>query len=138
MQLELYDAGIPDRFKKYDKAILVFGSLFGSGTTVQPFTMGANGLENFPRYRISTDSFLSGFGGDEWGDQEVGMMTEDSEGETLNIKYINLRQKDLFWVKLNIQNDGIEDELTIIGIYFYLTQSQRQLPSRSRITQLAG
>jgi hypothetical protein len=132
-----YDAGIPDRFKKYDKAVLVFGSLFGNGTTVQAFIMGANGLDSFPRLRIATDPVLSGFGADEWGNQEVGMMAEDDAGETLLLRYINLRQKDLFWTKLNIQNDGIEDELTLIGIYFYYTDSARQLPSRSRLTTLA-
>lgn len=132
-----YDAGFPDKFKKYDKAILVFGSLFGNGTTVQAFTMGADGLDSFPRHRISTDPILSGFGNDEWGDQEIGMMAQDDSGETLNIRYENLRQKDLFWTKLNIQNDGIEDELTLIGIYFYYTDSDRQLPSRSRLTVLA-
>jgi hypothetical protein len=65
------------------------------------------------------------------------MMAEDDAGETLLLRYINLRQKDLFWTKLNIQNDGIEDELTLIGIYFYYTDSARQLPSRSRLTTLA-
>lgn len=128
---------LPEKFKKYDKAILVFGSLFGNGTTVQAITMGANGLDSFPRLRIATDPVLSGFGADEWGNQEVGMMTEDDPGETLNLRYINLRQKDLFWTKINLQNDGIEDELTLIGIYFYYTASERQLPSRSRLTTLA-
>lgn len=132
-----YDAGLPDKFKKYDKAVLVFGSLFGNGTTVQAFIMGANGSDSFPRLRIATDPVLSGFGADEWGNQEVGMMAEDDEGETLLLRYINLRQKDLFWTKLNLQNDGIEDELTLIGIYFYYTASERQLPSRSRLTTLA-
>lgn len=132
-----YDAGLPDKFKKYDKAVLVFGSLFGNGTTVQAFIMGTDGLSSFPRLKITTDSTLSGFGNDEWGNQEIGMMSEDEQGETLNIRYINLRQKDLFWTKLNIQNDGIEDEVTIIGIFFYYTGSDRQLPSRSRLTQLA-
>lgn len=132
-----YDAGLPDKFKKYDKAVLVFGALFGSGTTVQAFIMGANGLDSFPRLRINTDAILSGFGGDEWGNQEIGMMSEDDSGDILNIRYINLRQKDLFWSKLNLQNDGIEDEITLIGIFFYYTGSERQLPSRSRLTTLA-
>lgn len=132
-----YDAGLPDKFKKYDKAVLVFGSLFGNDTTVQAFTMGSTGLSSFPRLRISTDPVLSGFGNDEWGNQEIGMMAVDDGGDTLNLRYINLRQKDLFWTKLNIQNDGIEDEMTLIGIFFYLTASERQLPSSSRLTVLA-
>lgn len=132
-----YDSKLPDRFKKYDKAILVFGSLFGNGTTVQPIAMGANGIEQFPRFRISTNPTLSGFGNDEWGDQEVGMMSQDSSGETLNIRYINLRQRDFFWVKLNIQEDSADGEFTLLGVFFYLSESERQLPSRSRIQTIA-
>lgn len=131
-----YDAGIPDRFKKYDKAVLVFGSLFGNGTTVQAITMGPDGIVQFPRFRIATDPVLSGFGNDEWGNQEVGMMEQDDAGETLNIRYLNLRQRDLFWTKLNIQEDSIDGEMTLIGIFFYLSDSERQLPSRSRLTAL--
>lgn len=133
-----YDAGISDRFKKYDRVVLVFGSLFGDGTTVQAISMGARGIEQLPRYRISTETSLSGFGNDEWGYQEIGYMTEDDPGETLNIRYVNLRQRDYFWSKLNIQEDSIDGEMTLLGIYYYLSQSDRQLPSRSRITQVAG
>lgn len=132
-----FDASLPDQFKKYDKAVLVFGSLFGNGGTVQALYMDANGLGTFPRYRIATDPSLSGFGNDEWGDQEVGMMTVDDEGETLNIRYINLRQRDFFWVKINLQEDSIEGDLTLIGLFLYYSKSQRQLPARARLTTLA-
>lgn len=133
-----YDAKLPDKFKKFDRVVLVFGSLFGNGTTVQPLAMGEAGLYQYPRYRISTDPTFSGFGNDEWGNQEVGEMDDDSDiGETLNIRYVNLANKDLFWTKVNIQNDGIEDEVTLIGLYFYYTASERQLPARSRLTVLA-
>jgi hypothetical protein len=132
-----YDAGVADQFKKYDKVVLIFGSLFGNNTTVQALYMGEKGLGSFPRYRISTDPTLSGFGNDEWGTQEVGMMSEDDEGETLNIRYVNLRQRDFFWAKLNLQNDGIEDDMTLIGVAFYYSSSQRQLPNRARLTTLA-
>src|SRR5690606_23410212 len=94
-----FDAGLPDQFKKYDKAVLVFGSLFGNGTTVQSLYMDSGGLGGLPRYRISTDPTLSGFGNDEWGNQEIGMMQEDDAGETINIRYVSLRQRDYFWVK---------------------------------------
>jgi len=132
-----WDANLPDAFKKYDKAVLIFGSLFGNNTTVQAFFMDGNGLGQFPRYRIATDPTLSGFGNDEWGNQEVGMMQEDDQGETLNIRYINLRQRDLFWTKLNLQNDGVEDDVTLIGIAIYYSSSQRQLPAKARLNTLA-
>lgn len=132
-----WDADLPDKFKKFDKAVLIFGSLFGNNTTVQALYMGETGLGQFPRYRISTDPTLSGFGNDEWGNQEIGMMAEDDQGETLNIKYVNLRQRDFFWTKLNLQNDGIEDDMTLIGIAFYYSASERQLPGQSRLRTLA-
>jgi len=132
-----YDAKLSDQFKKFDKAVLVFGSLTGNGTTVQAIGTGASGIETFPRYRVSTDPVLSGFGNDEWGDQEIGMMQEPETGETLLIKYINLRQKDLFWTKINLQNDGESDEMTFRGVFFYYTLSDRQLPGKARLTALA-
>lgn len=132
-----WDANLPDQFKKFDKAVLIFGSLFGNNTTVQAFYMNQDGLGQFPRYRIATDPTLSGFGNDEWGNQEVGMMQEDDQGETLNIRYVNLRQRDLFWTKINIQNDGIEDDMTLIGIALYYSSSARQLPSRAQLRTLA-
>lgn len=132
-----YDAKLPDKFKKYDKAVLIFGSLFGNNTTVQALYMDQNGLDQFPRLRIATDPTLSGFGNDEWGNQEIGMMQEDDAGETLNIRYVDLRQKDLFWTKINLQNDGIEDDMTLIGIAVYYSQSDRQLPSKARLRTLA-
>lgn len=132
-----YDAKLPDKFKKFDRVVLVFGSLFGNGTTVQPIAMGENGVEQYPRYRIATDPTFSGFGNDEWGNQEVGEMQQDDAGETLNLRYVNLRQRDLFWCKINLQNDDVVGELTLIGIYFYFTASERELPSRSRLITLA-
>lgn len=137
MTTKQYDNNLPDKFKKFDKAVLVFGSLFGSGTTVQAITMGVGGIEPLPRYRIASDAILSGFGNDEWGNQEVGMMTEASEGETLLLKYVNLSQKDLFWVKINCQEDSTEGEMTILGIFFYISPSERQLPSQARLVTLA-
>lgn len=132
-----YDAKLPDKFKKYDKVVFVFGSLFGNGTTAQAIYMGDAGIKQFPRLRVSTDPTFSGFGNDEWGDQEIGMMTEGDTTETFLLRYINLRQTDMFWVKINLQNDGIEDDMTLIGVYFYYTLSERELPSRSNLTVLA-
>jgi hypothetical protein len=137
MTTKQYDKGVADRFKKYDRAVLVFGSLTGKGTTAQVFVMGAEGTSSYPRLKVTNPSIISGFGGDEWGTQEVGMMNEGTDEDSLPLKYINLQQKDLFWVKLNIQNDGVDDEVTVIGIFFYLTDSNRQLPSRTRLTELA-
>jgi len=64
-------------------------------------------------------------------------MSSEDAGSTINIRYINLRQKDLFWVKLNIQNDGEEDEISLIAIYIYYSQSTRPLTFNMKLRTLA-
>lgn len=133
-----YDIKLPDQFKKFDRATLVFGTLTGNATTVGVIKADQKGIHSDPRLRITQDPVLSGFGADEWGNQEFGMMSEETAGSSVNIRYINLRQKDLFWVKLNIQNDGIEDEIDIIGIYFYFSKSTRPLTFDMKLRHLAS
>jgi hypothetical protein len=132
-----YDAKMPDKFKKFDKAVLVFASLVGNQTKVTISKMGKDGIENEPTLRISTDPTSSGFGTQEWGTVMIGTMTDTDTGETLNIRYINLRQRDYFWVKMTLENDDTDGELSLLGIFFYYTDSARQLPGRSRIRTLA-
>lgn len=133
-----YDLKLPDQFKKFDRATLVFGSLTGNSTTVGVTRADHNGVRSDPRLRIAQETVVSGFGSDEWGNQEFGMMSAEDEGSSVNIRYINLRQKDLFWVKLNIQNDGIEDEVDIIGIYLYFSKSNRPLTFSMKLRRLAS
>ena len=132
-----YDMDLPDQFKKFDRATLVFGSLVGNATTVGVIKNDQDGIVSDPRLRITSGLVLSGFGNDEWGYQEVGMMTLDEGGSSLGIRYINLNQKDLFWVKINIQNNGVEDELDLLGIYLYYSQSNRPLTFGMKLTELA-
>ena len=132
-----YDMKLPDQFKKFDKATLVFGTLTGNNTTVGVIKAGTKGIESDPRLLITQEANLSGFGNDEWGAQEVGMMTIDEAGSTINLRYINLKQKDLFWVKLNIQNDGEEDEVSLIGVYMYYSQSTRPLTFDMKLNTIA-
>jgi len=132
-----YDMKLPDQFKKYDRVTLVFGTLTGNSTTVGVTKADQDGISTDARLKIAQDTVLSGFGNDEWGDQEVGEMTADSTGSSINLRYINLRQKDLFWVKINIQNDGIEDEISVIGIYLYFSRSTRPLTFAMKLRELA-
>ena len=132
-----YDMKLPDQFKKFDRAVMVFGSLFGNSTTVGVTKADQRGVVADPRLRIASDIVPSGFGNDEWGNQEFGMMTQDEAGFSVNLRYINLKQKDMFWVKFNIQNDGTTDELSLIGIYIYYSKSTRPLPFRTKLRELA-
>lgn len=133
-----YDMKLPDQFKRFDRATLVFGTLFGNATTVGVIKADQKGIHSDPRLRITSDPVLSGFGADEWGNQEFGMMSEEDAGLEVNVRYINLRQKDLFWVKINIQNDGIEDEVDVIGIYLYYSKSSRPLTFNMKLRHLAS
>jgi hypothetical protein len=133
-----YDMNIPDGYKKFDKATLVFGTLTGNDTTVGVIRATNKGVTSDPRLRISQESIVSGFGSDEWGNQEFGMMSAEVAGSTINVRYINLRQKDMFWAKINIQNDGVGDEVDLIGVYFYYSDSNRPLPFSTKLTKLAS
>lgn len=133
-----YDMGVPDQFKKFDKVVLVFGDLVGNSTTVGITKADQRGIKSDPRLRVAQDSINSGFGNDEWGNQEFGEMTTETEGSSVNIRYVNLRQKDMFWVKLNLQNDGSEDELSLIGVYLYYAQSNRPLTFNMKLNKLAS
>lgn len=128
-----YDMGLPDKFKKFDKVVLVFGTLIGDKTTVGITRADHRGIRTDQRYPVLSNDVLSGFGNDEWLNQEFGMMTDDSPEEQVNIRYINMRQKDLFWAKVNVQNDGILDEISLIGVYFYFSMSTRPLPFRTKL-----
>jgi hypothetical protein len=132
-----YDMNLPDQFKRFDKATLVFGVLTGNNTTVGVIKANQKGIVNDSRLLISQEAAPSGFGNDEWGDQEIGMMTEDDAGSTINLRYINLKQKDLFWVKFNIQNDGVTDEVSLMGLYIYYSTSNKPLPFETKLTKLA-
>jgi hypothetical protein len=133
-----YDMNLPDQFKKYDKLTLVFGSLFGNGTTVGVTRADNKSIRNDARLAIVSDPITSGFGNDEWGNQEIGMMSGDEVSSQINLKYIDLKQKDLFWIKLNIQNNGVEDEIEILGIYIYYSNSNRPLPFTTKLRTLAS
>lgn len=132
-----YDMNLPDQFKRYDKAVLVFGVLTGNNTSVGVIKANNKGIISDPRLLISQESVPSGFGNDEWGNQELGMMSEGDAGSTINLRYVNLKQKDLFWVKFNIQNDGINDEISLMGLYIYYSMSNKPLPFETKLTKVA-
>jgi hypothetical protein len=132
-----YDLKLPDQFKKFDKVALVFGYLSGNNTSVGIIKADQAGITNDPRLLVTQEAVLSGFGNDEWGDQEVGSMGTEEAGSTINLRYIDLKQKDMFWIKVNIQNDGVEDELSLIGIYVYYSKSPRPLTFNMKLRELA-
>lgn len=132
-----YDMGFPDQFKKFDKVTMVFGTLSGNNTTVGITRADQDGIRNDDRLLISSDVVYSGFGHDRWGTINIGEMTTGSSGTSVPVKFIDLKQKDLFWASLNIQNNGIQDEVSIIGVYFYYSNSAKPLPFTTKVTETA-
>jgi hypothetical protein len=128
-----YDMGLPDQNKRYDKATFVFGALTGGNTTVGITRGSEKGTVVEPRYIIPQEVATAGMGFDEWGGVEFGGGGESNTTSNALVRFINLRQRDLLWVKINIQNDGIDDELVILGMFIYYAHSGKPLGHRLRI-----
>jgi hypothetical protein len=130
-----YDMNLADKFKKFDRVSFVFGSLSGQNTTIGVSYLDEKGLTVLPRYKVDT---LVSNSGVEWGQAEFGMLPLDQEVENNSIvRYFNLKQKDMFWVKLNIQNDGLNDEMSLLGVFIYYSDSGKQISHKLRIKRLA-
>lgn len=130
-----YDQGLPDAYKKYRKAALVFASLFGQNTTVQVIK---NGFEVEPRLKIPMSVSSVGFGTEEWGTQIIGEAeAQDESTATLNTRIVDLKNRDLTSVKFNLMNSGIDDEIEFMGIFLYYSSSSKPLPYYTKLTELA-
>ena len=134
-----YDMELSDQFKRFDKATFVFGALSGTNTTIGVSYMNEKGVTILPRLLVDMQLTQAGMGALLWGDVLMGQPDVEIESITNSIvRYINLRQRDMFWVKFNIQNDGLADEFSLLGIYIYYSVSGRQLGHRLRIRRLAS
>lgn len=137
MSTKQYDAGLPDQVKRFDRATIVFGDLVGSNTSVQVIYADKTGIHTVPAYAVSTETILSGFGNDEWGGQEIGSMTEEESGSSVNFRYIDLQQKEMYWVKFIVTNDGISDEVSVLGLFIYYVESSSPPPYTAKLSSYA-
>lgn len=136
MTTKAYDMGVPEKFKKMRRLFLIFSTLIGSRTTVQGIQ---DGYKNLDRYIIPQTVTTIGFGTDVWGEFEVGYSGElsDTEAQSDNIRFVNLKNKDMLSLRVNIMNDGVDDEMEVMGLVIYYSESNRSLPYRNRLRQLA-
>lgn len=130
-----YTMGLPDRFKKFGRAVFVFGYLSGSSTKITLSYANENGVFVDDPISVTMGSVRSGFGTQEWGESEIGSVGAESSDQGLFVRYIDLAQQDLFWAKATIINDGIDDEMSLMGVYFYYSDSTRQLPFESQLVR---
>lgn len=136
MTTKAYDMGVPEKFKKMRRLFLIFSTLIGGRTTVQGIQ---DGYRNLDRYIIPQEVATVGIGTDVWGEFEVGSSGElsDTEAQGDNIRFINLKNKDMLSLRVNVMNDGTDDEIEVMGLVIYYSESNRNLQYRNRLRQLA-
>jgi len=130
-----YTMGLPDRFKKFDKIVFVFAFLSGNNTKVAISYANENGTFSEDPLPILSARSRVGFGTQQWGSVMVGYAGEITASNSLFVKYIDLAQQDMFWVQATITNDGVDDELSLLGMNLYYSDSNRMLPFEAQLTR---
>jgi hypothetical protein len=127
-----FDDDRPYAYKKYKKIIYIFGNVTGSGTVLRILEDGVR--SQLPAI-VQAVTGHTGFGQDRWHQQRWGESSGTYEADTsgLIIKYADLFNKDLFSIQTTIENSGLLDDLSIIGVYIIFTDSARPLPSSAKL-----
>lgn len=132
-----FDNNKPYAYKKFRRIIYIFGNVTGSSTTIRLFEDGVNALIPLT---LSAETGHTGFGVDQWGTIQFGTTTGSYVPDTsgLIIKYASLNNKDLFSIQTTIENDGLTDDLSVIGVFIELSDSSRPLKSSSKLQRLTS
>lgn len=127
-----FDNDKPYAYKKYKKLILIFGNVTGSNTVVRILEDGVR--SQLPAV-IQADTGNTGFGQDRWGEQLWGETSGEYEADTsgLIVKYADLFNKDLFSVQSTLENAGLTDDLSVVGLYIMFADSNRPLPATAKL-----
>lgn len=127
-----FDDDAPYAYKKYKKVILIFGNVTGSDTVVRLLEDGVR--SQLPAV-VQQETGNTGFGMDRWGEQLWGETSGEYEADTsgLIVKYADLYNRDLFSLQATIENAGLSDELSVIGIYIIFTESRRPLRNTAKL-----
>jgi len=130
-----FDMGVPYKYKTYNRAYLLFGLVSGASTRITMMSDTNDLVGTYPLY-INSDAV--GFGTDEWGTTsfgETGTVTTDTQAGLI-IRFIDLSSKDYFNIQTIIENNGLNDQLEIMGIFFEYSESERPLASTMRLSKL--
>lgn len=130
-----YTMGMSDKFKKFDKIVFIFAYLLGSNTEVELTYSNENGTFRDDPIPIPSTITQSGFGTQSWGEELIGSIGETTSDSSLFVRYVDLAQQDMFWIQATITNDGIDDELSLLGINIYYSDSSRMLPFESQLVR---
>lgn len=131
-----FDDNRPYEFKKYKRIIYIFGNVTGSNTVLRILEDGVR--SQLPAV-VQAATGSTGFGQDRWGEQRWGESSGTYAADTsgLIIRFADLFNKALFSVQTTIENSGINDDLSVIGVYILFTDSSRPLPSSSKLKRSA-
>lgn len=129
-----FDDNKPYAYKKFKKIIVVFGNVTGSSTRLKILEDGVR--SQLPAV-IQQNTGKTGFGQDRFGEQLFGESSGSYEADTsgLIVKYADLYNRDLFSIQATIENDGLNDDLSIIGMYIVFTDSRRPLKNTAKLTR---
>ena len=130
-----FDAGVPYKYKTFNKVYFVFGVVNGSSTII---SLLENGTTTNNTYGIYASVINQGFGVDQWGTKQFGETSIQTltESQSLNIKYADLGNRDLFSMQVTLANDGTNDQVEVMGIFFEYSESEQPLPSTKRLTKI--
>lgn len=127
-----FDNGKPYAYKKYRRIIYIFGNVTGMSTTIRLFEDGVRALIPLSLNASTGDT---GFGVDQWGTVQFGTSTGTFTADTsgLIVRYANLNNRDLFSIQTTIENDGLNDEISVVGTFIELSDSNKPLKSTAKL-----
>lgn len=122
-----WDLDLPFKYKTIGRVYLVFNNVTGSDTSLTIVEDGERSDIHAPLYG---NVGQEGFGVDMWGEKEFGESSGEFTGDAtgLIIRYIDI-DKDLFSMQVVIENEGVNDQVSLAGVYFEYSDSNQDLPS---------
>lgn len=128
-----FDGGVAYKFKTFGRVYFVFGIVYGRNTRI---ALIENGAIVRKTYGIYANFANQGFGVDQFGTMQFGESTLDQLTDSSNIlvKYADVGSRDLFSLQAQITNNGLNDQVELMGIFFEYSRSEQPLPSTKRLT----
>lgn len=121
-----FDNDKPYEYKTYRKIFYIFGNVTGTSTTIRLFEDGVRALIPLA---LNANVGTRGMGTNRMGTirmgTSTGTFTPDTSG--LIVRYAQLYNKDLFSIQTTIENNGINDDISVVGVFIELSDSAREL-----------
>lgn len=127
-----WDDKKPYGYKRYKRMIYIFGNVTGINTIIRLFEDGVRALIPLA---LTANVGNTGFGVDQWGTMQFGMSsgTFDPDLSGLIVRWVPLNNKNLFSIQTTIENNGLSDDISVVGIFIELSDSNRLLKGTAKI-----